>query len=200
MNELTAQGQIAAMKALKQGAVAWLLKMNGRSVRDRADIPRLESGAYDAQAVVAWVKSGRGGDDAPELSEDELEVLRRVRDALWPDDDRCGLSILEAINGLIARHGEGVLALLWGEIETEWTEFFADADRSDMTRAEWRRERQKNEDSEFASYLRHCARARLRTAKQCERCGRVRHGRRWVKPRGDVGPVENEPCPECDGR
>ncbi|MFH1110181.1 MAG: hypothetical protein V1790_13460 [Planctomycetota bacterium] len=45
------------LQSLSQCAVAYLLRVTPRSVRNYTDLPRNDNGSYDARAILEWVRS-----------------------------------------------------------------------------------------------------------------------------------------------
>ncbi len=74
VNKLSTQEQIAILSSLKQQAVAWLMGMNGRSVRDDPHLPRNDDGTYSAKDVLAHATS-KGM--APSVDDDTRELIFR---------------------------------------------------------------------------------------------------------------------------
>ena len=54
---MTPDCEIKALESLSQRAVAFLLGVTSRSVRDYKDLPRNRHGRYDDREVIAWVRS-----------------------------------------------------------------------------------------------------------------------------------------------
>lgn len=71
------------MRGLRQSALAWLLGVSPRALRDIPDCPRNSDGTYDASKVIAW-RFGKGAtaaeaDDDPLLSGSSSPNLERYR-------------------------------------------------------------------------------------------------------------------------
>ena len=80
---MTKDEQIAAMKALTQGAAAWLVDRATRTFRD-AGAPKNADGTYDASEVVKWVRATckpEVASDDPLMSGSDSPALERYRAA-----------------------------------------------------------------------------------------------------------------------
>jgi hypothetical protein len=78
---------VKTMRRLAQKDAAWLLGFSDRTLRNHHDAPRLPSGLYDGQALVAWyaARSAGGSDGDPLLSggaSPALESYRKFRAGL----------------------------------------------------------------------------------------------------------------------
>lgn len=97
------------MKRLAQGAAAWLLGLNARTLRDAADCPRNSDRTYNGQDLVRWLaaRSAVTSTDDPLLSGSGSPALERYRLA----------RAVEAEMNLDIRHGQLVPI---DEFETWW--------------------------------------------------------------------------------
>lgn len=83
----TIREQIDVMRSLGQGAVAWLLGVSVRTVRDTQSIPRNKDGSYDAADVLRWSKDkvessfSAAGDDPLLVDGGDSPNLERYRAA-----------------------------------------------------------------------------------------------------------------------
>jgi hypothetical protein len=125
------------------------------------------------------------------LSDGETERLLVVADEIAPMADDRLPAMLEALDALRAKYGEHVLLLLWDEVLSTWREEVALTETDEGVR-----QRQAEEERRRAAE--EAARRRLAVAVQCERCGRVRRGRKWTKGGAPAGhAVTYSICPAC---
>lgn len=54
---MTPEDEIKTLRSLSQRAVAFLLGVTPRTLRDYVDLPRKDDGTYDCRAVVEWARS-----------------------------------------------------------------------------------------------------------------------------------------------
>jgi len=191
---MTGPQEIAAMETLSQQGAAWLLGITGRALRDRPDVPRNADGTYNARQLVEWA---RGRVEPPELTDDEVERLLLIRHfavdcAMGPQI----IPVMETLTELQRKYGDRGLAAMaqlllsmWRVEEAIHREYFAEPTAAEREQAEAARRRQAMEEA---------ARAELRIAVVCERCKRVRHGRRWLETSPPAGFVTMpDTCPRC---
>jgi hypothetical protein len=78
--KLTSQAQIGVLKALNQGAAAWIVGQSARTFRD-SDAPRNTDGTYNAAALASWLRNGAVQSDDPLLAGSDSPNLERYRAA-----------------------------------------------------------------------------------------------------------------------
>lgn len=73
--------EIKVLERLSQSAVAWMLGVTTRAVRDHRDIPRTK-GRYDAREVITWLRrisAKQKRAEAAELTALDAERLRKLQ-------------------------------------------------------------------------------------------------------------------------
>ena len=108
-NKLTGTEQIAVLQSLNQQAAAWLLNLNGRSLRDRPDIPRNVNGEYDARRLLEWA-AGRLPE--PNLTDADQERLLTIGEHYAGECSFACKAIAEFGKDLEAKYGDAGLAVL----------------------------------------------------------------------------------------
>ena len=196
MADETADRQIETLKDLRQAAATWLLGYkSSRSVRDLPDIPRTSTGGYNAAELVAWARSRQ---QRPNLTDDDVERILQVVGWTIPDDVACLRSFLDDLQ---SRHGDAGLLVYCDELikvlRTIPGEAIRETPPPDLTRAEeYELIQAANRDAREAWYRR-----RLAYRIVCEKCKRVRHGRRWVQiALADGEPSVRDTCPACEAK
>lgn len=194
----TADEQIRTLRNLRQTAAAWLLGYkSARSLRDCPDIPRTPSGGYDAAELLAWARRRQ---PRPDFSDDDIERTLQVIDWTITDSARC---LLDYLTDLQRRFGDGGLLLYLDEmmavlrrcahVEPE----ISPTPPGPMTRAEEYEIITAENRKRLITW--HHQRLTIRVV--CERCGRVRHGRKWAKAElPDGQPSVNGTCPDCEAK
>jgi len=191
----TGTQQIEALRSLNQQAAAWLVGISARALRDRVDAPRNPDGSYDAQQLVAW---NQARIQPPELTDDEYERLLLIQDFAFERVlDGQIIAVMETMTELARRYGDaGILAMgrvfldVWREQEACYRDNYREPTPAELERQEAERRRAEAHDLAIAE---------LRLVIQCERCKKLRHGRRWMEgspPAGYV--VITGPCPRCN--
>lgn len=166
--------QIKTLEKLTQASAARLLGISTRTLRDSYDAPRNGDGSYSGPALVAW---SRDRLDRPELSESDHERVLQIRDVM----EGCSVTegeaaaIMGAMHELRQRYGEKVLLFLSDAVLASW---------GDMARV-YEITSDHTEDV-------------FRFVVKCDRCARVRRGRKWVKADAPTGfrSLEDR-CPDC---
>ena len=166
--------EIAMLQNLSQSAIAWLLNVNGRSIRD-GNAPRNPDGSYNAQDVVAWRL------DRPRkaiaLSDAQYEAVLHIVDRLG---EHIG-GVRDGIDRLAKEIGPGdeVLGLIFRSLLDDW-----DAScRLYPQLYEWG-----GQDIGHKYIV-------------CRDCKRVRRGRRWkvmAVPRNAQDVREGDYCDDCN--
>lgn len=105
----TSNEQTETLKRLTQGAAAWLIGLNARTLRDAADCPRNPDRSYNGQDLVRWqvARSATVAADDPLLTGSGSPALERYRLA----------RAVDAELNLDVRHGQLVPV---DEFETWW--------------------------------------------------------------------------------
>ena len=194
----TADEQIKTLRNLRQAAAAWLLGFkSARSLRDAPDAPRTPSGGYDAAELVAWARTRQ---PRPEFSDDDIERTLQVIEWTTTDNARC---LLDFLTDLQRRFGDGGLLLYVDETmkalrqKTDLEPELTTTPPGPMTRAE----EYEIITAENRERLRTWHYQRLAIRIVCERCARVRHGRKWKTTELPDGmPRVNAVCPDCERR
>jgi len=75
---MTSQEVIKGLQSLTRRAVAWLLGISPRTLRDYVDLPRNDDRTYDARQVVAFIRS-KLRPIVPPIPDWELAVLLREK-------------------------------------------------------------------------------------------------------------------------
>ncbi|MEX1090674.1 MAG: hypothetical protein WEC36_15790 [Phycisphaeraceae bacterium] len=186
--------QAHAMHALTQGAAACLLGISARSLREAIDAPRNADGGYDGPTIVEWW-SKCGGQRPANFTDDEAELLALVADDVYAGIGETGAATMaRRLGELHDRHGPALLHAL-GEVVLRQVRAVAKAAEQFPLDAEAQREAQAQaaRDDEAA--------AALRIAVVCERCGRLRRGKRWIKAPVPSGYIRiGGGCPDCDAK
>ncbi|NLF73915.1 MAG: hypothetical protein GX575_33315 [Candidatus Anammoximicrobium sp.] len=194
----TADEQVRMMRNLRQTAAAWLVGFkSARSLRDAPDIPRTPGGGYDAAELVGWARRRQ---PRPEFSDDDIERTLQVIDWTITDSARCLLDYLTDLqrrfgDGGLLRYVDEMMAALrrCAHVEPE----ISTTPPGPMTRLEENRLL----ETENRRRLEMWHRQRLAVRVVCERCGRVRHGRKWAKAElSDGTPAVNGTCPDCESK
>jgi hypothetical protein len=76
----TTQNQIEQLKALNQGAAAWLVGQSSRTFRD-STAPRNPDGTYNGKSVADWIRQSASPDADPMLAGGDSPNLERYRKA-----------------------------------------------------------------------------------------------------------------------
>ncbi|OHB71977.1 MAG: hypothetical protein A2V70_18145 [Planctomycetes bacterium RBG_13_63_9] len=185
---MTAAEEIKVLEHLSQGALAWLLNVSPRTIRDYHDLPRDGDGRYDGQAAVL---ATRRRVPLPELSDEETEKLILVADAIEGEvaNPRTILAINETLDDLTQRRGDTALVRLVAMILERFRNSAA-ACREELARPP-------RADGERARE--HAAWASLKIFVRCEQCRRIRNGSSWTKREPPAGYREILGlCPKCE--
>jgi hypothetical protein len=194
-NEKTASSQIKMLQNLKQSAVTWLLGYaSSRSVRDLVDIPRNPDGGYDARALMQWAR-GRFV-QRPELPDDDVERIRQTVEWTTGETEACLLALLDDLR---QRFGDGGLLVFISELLAYCRgSNSAPLDDSPLPDSIPHDEARQILAGELKQRRETWFRDRARIRVICDKCGRLRNGRRWLK----ADPAPGEPsvkgrCPTC---
>lgn len=191
LNRLSGPDQVQVLKALRQATAAWLLDIRPRSLRDAIDAPRSNDGRYDGQQLVKWA---RGRMERCELTDDDVEKCLRIADSIVVGN-ASGVSALKIVNMLHDTRekyaDQGLLAfidILMTKL-TEAAEWFPPPTAEEVERERLVARRRE----EYSK-----AERELRIVTVCEKCERIRHGRRWLKRRPPADhAVTGDLCPDC---
>lgn len=185
--EPKARQQVKALESLSQPAAAWLLGCTARHLRDQTSAPRNDDGTYDAQKLVEW-SAGRAR--APELDDEEYETALVIADRLCVGDSYTG--VVTWLRGLREKYGDAGLIAFVDLLMNEWAELAVGGrfpTTADLERAA---------EEARQGLIRAHNEVNLRFAYVCEKCKRLRRGRRWIQskpPEGHV--VIGDSCPAC---
>jgi len=180
------------MEKLLQSPAAWLAGISPRALRDAIGLERNEDGTYNAQAIMEWASRRVGEHVAlPDAAHEQLLVLSGALHLQCDSQQAAALKVLEELR---SRHGDGALVCFVDLLMQEWrtaVEFeddFAVDPEAERQAAEYAR--QVAEDRE--------AESELRIVYQCDSCGRVRRGRKWVMSNAPPKhKVIGDTCPKC---
>jgi len=190
----TGPEQVAAMKSLTQSAAAWLVGVSPRALRDHPDIRRSGDGTYDATDLLEWVA---GRIPEPALTDEELERVLVASEHFEVVDTLAVGPIIDTLTALKDKYGDPGLIVFVREVMAYFSARIADFPDQyrEPTAAEMRVKAERHVDQEKRSV----AFSRLRITIVCEKCGKLRRGRRWVnqKPPKDHAVVKGV-CPKCE--
>ena len=190
---MKAPEQIKMLRRLSQQAAAKLISVSPRRLRDELDAPRNDDGSYNAIELVAW---HRGRTDRPELPDEDYERVLVAREHLV--GGFCGLSdygiaaVFASLDELRHRHGDGVLLMVMDLTIQQGLSDAADIEPTPAQAAAQAEAKRKREAEQ-------AARDALQIAYVCERCKRLRRGRKWVKTTPATGYLTiYDYCPGCE--
>lgn len=166
-------------------------------MRDRLDVPRNDDGSYDARAVAEWSVGRR---QLVDMTDAEVERCYCIADLLHEASYELSGSVVATIRGLQTKYGERALATFGSVLLERWS-YTVDRYPEDWrppTDEEQQRYEREEQERQRAKDLDDAARAELRVAFVCDRCQKLRRGRRWVDEEPPVGyVVTDDVCPAC---
>ncbi len=180
------------LQKLPQKTAAWLLGISTRTLRDIADLERNSDGTYNAAEIVKWSR-GRST-PAANLPDADFEKILVITEWMTPRSDNQIPAAVATAEDLHSRHGDGAFVAMMGVVLANWREHaeIEAAIENDPGRAA------ADARIEHEQAIRAAAIERLDIVTVCERCKKIRKGRKWVKgkPAADCY-IQNGDCPEC---
>ena len=197
--------QVEVLRCLSQEAAASLLGITARSLRDHAgQVPRNADGSYDGPVLVRWYKN-RG--DQPTLDDEAYEELLVVAEQIQINiPESLAIAVFDWLKKFRASFGVGGTAAFVDTVLKEW-EWFVEKDRARFaeplpSREEYLRKAASEAATEYEALAAVEGLDDLAYAVRCNRCERLRKGRRWLKnvpdPKGFS--VVQGTCPDCDAK
>ena len=184
---MTVQEQIECLRNLKQGAAAVLLDISPGTLRGHINAPR-NGDTYDAVDLVKWRASHI---PRPELSDDETERWLRAVDALLGCNELAIPEAASVLSNFIRQYGDAGRILIADELLQYVKEYaesvqYQRSAESERQQRKWREQQRRKDEAE----------AELNVATVCE-CGRMRQGRKWIRPRTRPEFTIEGVCPDC---
>ena len=191
-SELSSPEQVHVLQCLKQQSAAFLAGVSARTLRDHPQIPRHRDGSYDGRQIVKWVKTRVAMDDVDET------ILERILVAIEQIPQDCKAPYVELVDDLIDEYGDLGYGYLGRVLAEMWRESYS-FDRDDKyCRPPSDKELNGLNESERRILIEQRARFGLRIKAVCERCGNVRHGRKWSTANVPEGfATIGDLCPRC---
>ena len=194
-NDMTAEQQKQVLSNLKQATAAWILGVNGRTLRDRTDLPRNPDGTYNVRDLFAGIERTS---TVPHLDTDDLEKVLVISDKLYNGyaAGPSAVGIFDALTELEDKHGPGVFIAFVRELLQDWG-YSVEIDRKEYSPLT-REEIQERIEAEIDEERQAMAADNLKVAVVCDNCHKLRRGRRWVKSKPPAGyVVSGSVCPDC---
>ncbi len=190
--ELSAPEQVHVVQNLKQQAAAFLAGVSARTLRDHPQIPRHRDGSYDGRQIVKWAKSRVAMDDVDDTI---LERILIAIERIYPD---CRAPYVELVDDLVDEYGDLGYGYLGRALAELWRESYSFKRDDKYCRPPSDKELDGLNKDERRILIERRACLGLRIKAVCEKCGKVRHGRKWLTasvPEGFATVIDL--CPRC---
>ena len=191
----TCSAQIVVMQSIGQQGAAWLLGVTTSWIRDHGfELPRDKNGKYNARELLEW-RISRPVD--VEFPDGEKERLLQAADIVAVEIGGAAFAIQKLLLSLREQYGDAGLAefarAVVAAVGDDPAQPATDAEINGLQDAEASQQR-------WFSRSRQCTES-LTKVHQCEHCGKVRNGSRWVKAgkkHCEVGRVRMGLCDRCE--
>ncbi len=190
-NSLSAEKEIAIVKAVHQKTAAFFAGIPISTLRDNSHaITPDEDGRFDLRDVADWKQ-----DRAADLSDDDYEKMLRVIEAASFFFHNASHTV-DYLEALIKKYGNSFCRLFTELLLDDAKKFGNDepVQRRKPTNAEFLAMGK----AQFREESFDIGKARLEIATVCHSCGKVRHGKKWVKRKPAANhEIEHSVCPAC---
>ncbi len=192
----------ADLKRLTQAQAAYVLDFRTSHLREHAaKYPQEADGGYDAQALV---RAAMRQLEPAELDDAELENVRQLCERLAIEVSRYSLVVrlLERIKAASGTLGMATVGCVLLEVFTDMQRVYGHSlEEPHRTPDEIRKYHKEQAEQQIERQAHREAVLQGRVVLVCEKCGRYRWGRKWLKGAPPIGyAVEHEEvkCQKCD--
>ena len=188
---------VKMLQRAPQTVAAWFIGVTPRALRDNVSCPRNSDGSYDLKEVAEWSHRRR---ELADLTDEEVEKVYTISDLLHQASGDMRDSIVQVIIDLQGKYGKKAAETFAQAFMDRWcwvVDAFPDdwrpATSEELREQQRRHEESKRKDAEYEQAV-----DELRVSSVCEKCGKLRRGRRWL----DEAPppdhvVVRDGCPTC---